>query len=107
ANTRLTPRRATEAWSAGTGAERATRVSLCMLSAFIPNRAAFRIRCCHRGLVPDVLQEPFGGNLAAKPRAPHRLVDFAGDRVELRALQVAAFGIGDLVGRGAAPDLAL
>src|SRR5262245_22347210 len=54
--------------------------------------------------IPDVLQEPLGRNLAAETGAFHRLVDLAGDRIKLRALQVAAFGIGDLVGRGAAFD---
>src|SRR5580704_5457768 len=57
--------------------------------------------------VPDVLQEPFGRNLPAEAGAPGELVDLAGDREELRALQVAALRIGDLLAAGAALDPAL
>src|SRR5262245_55350972 len=59
-----------------------------------------------KGLVPDVLQEPFGRDLAARPSAPGGFVHLAGDRIELRTLEVAALRIGELVGRGAAFDLA-
>src|SRR5437763_12811639 len=53
-----------------------------------------------------LLQEPFRRNRAAEAGALGELVDPAGDREELRALQIAAFGIGDLVGGGAALGLA-
>ena len=42
-----------------------------------------------------------------RPARLRLLVDLAGDRVELGALQVAAFRIGDLVLRGAAVCLAV
>src|SRR5262249_53544663 len=57
--------------------------------------------------IPDVLQEPLGGDLAAELGAARRFVHLAGDRVELGALQVAALRISDLIGRGAAAHLAL
>ena len=51
--------------------------------------------------VANVLQKPFRRNLPAEAGALRQLVDFAGDGVKLRALQIAAFRIGDLVRRGA------
>src|SRR5215510_10959193 len=60
-----------------------------------------------RPSISDVLQEPFGRDLATEPGAARRFVDLAGDRVELGALQVAALRIADLIGRGAAGHLAL
>src|SRR5262249_41393683 len=54
--------------------------------------------------VTNILQKPLGRNLAADLGAAGRFIDLAGDRVELSALQVAAFRIGDLVVRGAAAD---
>src|SRR5258708_658672 len=60
-----------------------------------------------QSLVPDVLQEPFGRNLAAEAGPFSELIDLAGDREELRALQVAALRIRDLVAGGAALDPAL
>src|SRR5262245_36198942 len=57
--------------------------------------------------ISDVLQEPFGRDLAAKSGAARRFIDLAGDGVELGALQVAALRIADLIGRGAATHLAL
>src|SRR5258705_13881556 len=56
------------------------------------------------GSVPDVLQEPFGRNLAAEAGPPGEFVDPAGDREELRPLQITALRIGDLVRRTAPLD---
>src|SRR5258706_8608875 len=60
-----------------------------------------------RPSVPDVLQEPFGGNGASEAGLFGQFIHLAGDRKELRPLQVAAFRIGDLVGRRAALSLAV
>src|SRR5215213_9622983 len=57
---------------------------------------------CRAVSVPDVLQEKAGRNLMAQPPALDLFIDLAGDGVELRSLQITAFRIGDLVGRGAA-----
>src|SRR6476620_10858781 len=51
--------------------------------------------------VTDVLQEQAGGNLVAEPLPLGFLIDLAADGVELRALQITAFRIGDLGLRGA------
>src|SRR4051812_39015124 len=61
-------------------------------------RAPVRSR---RPSIPDVLQDPLGGNLVPGARRSRRLVDAPGDRVELRALQVAALGVGHLLRRRA------
>src|ERR1700730_15140643 len=58
-------------------------------------------------LVPDVLQEPFGRDFAAEAGLSGELINLAGDGEELRALQVAALRIGDLVVGSAALDPAL
>src|SRR5258706_16364034 len=47
-----------------------------------------------------MLKEPLGRELPTKPVAPRRFVDRAGDGVKLRALDVTARRIGDLVRRG-------
>ena len=49
--------------------------------------------------VANVLQKPFRRNFPAEAGRLRKLVDFAGHRVELCALQIAAFRIGDLVRR--------
>jgi hypothetical protein len=54
-----------------------------------------------KSLIPHVLQEPFGRNLAPLPGTLGRFVDEPCNREKLRALQIAALGIGDLVARGA------
>src|SRR5689334_9672768 len=58
-------------------------------------------RGAFRSLVADVLQEPLGGNLAARALRSRRFVDATGDRIELRALQVAALRVRHLLPRGA------
>src|SRR5258706_14953245 len=47
-----------------------------------------------------MLKEPLGRELPTKPVAPRRFVDRAGDGVKLRALDVTALRIGDLLRRG-------
>src|SRR4051812_47891468 len=54
------------------------------------------------GSVPDILQEPLGWNFPAELSLLRRLIDLSGHRVKLRALQITALRIGDLVGGGAA-----
>ena len=56
--------------------------------------------------IANILQKPFGRNLAPEAGLLGELVDFARHRVELGALQIAALGIGDLVRRAAPFHLA-
>ena len=58
-------------------------------------------------LVADVLQQPLGRNGLAGARLLRFLVDDRGERVELRALEVAALGICDLVLRRSSAMAAL
>src|SRR5690242_8064629 len=56
--------------------------------------------------VPDRLEKPFGRDFAAQTGGFRLLVNLGCDCEELCSLQIAAFGIGDLVRRGAALTLA-
>src|SRR5439155_24529800 len=75
------------------------------MNSFIHARAARRMS--ELGSIANILQEPLGWNLAATPGAARRLVDLAGNRVELGALQVAPLRIRDLIVRSAAAHPAL
>src|SRR5437764_14606180 len=52
--------------------------------------------------VPDILEEPFGRNLATEARLADKFIDFTSNRIELGALQIAALRIRDLIGSRAA-----
>src|SRR5437868_11266294 len=52
--------------------------------------------------VADGLQKPVGWNFAAQSCRFGKLIDKSRHREELRALQIAALGIGDLVARSSA-----
>src|SRR5690348_4145537 len=54
--------------------------------------------------VPNILQQPFGGQLAAQSQGARPLVHVGGEREELHALQVPALRPGD-VGARKAPAL--
>ena len=56
--------------------------------------------------IADILEEPFGGDLFAEAFFFRQFVDLAGDGEELRPLDIAALGIGDLPRRGPAGLLA-
>src|SRR5689334_2479841 len=56
--------------------------------------------------IPDVLQEPLSRDFEPQAGRLRALVDLRGDRKELRALEIAALRIGDLIARGAALRLA-
>src|SRR5581483_1892256 len=56
-------------------------------------------RLIDRKLIADILQQPLGGNFFAEPFLLRELVDLAGDGEELRSLDVAALGVGNLPGR--------
>src|SRR5207249_1553779 len=53
-------------------------------------------------LVSYVLQEPIGGKVASEPLATRRLVGRGGHSEKLRALDISALRISDLLARGAA-----
>src|SRR5262249_45174994 len=55
--------------------------------------------------ISDVLQEPFCRDMAAETRLADEFVDSTSNGIELGALQIAAFRIGDLVAGGAALGL--
>jgi hypothetical protein len=47
--------------------------------------------------IPNILQQPFRRNFPAQPFRLGQLVDLAGNGKELRALDIAAFGVSDLL----------
>ena len=46
--------------------------------------------------IPNILQQPFRGNFPSQPFRLGQLVNLAGNGKELRALDIAAFGVRDL-----------
>jgi hypothetical protein len=51
----------------------------------------------HAFLIPNILQQPFRRNFPAQPFRLGQLIHLAGNGKELRALDIAALGVSDLL----------